>query len=85
MRQLSAGQSAGHEQTRSNIGSATNDCQRCTLCRIDVAHSQALGIRMALDGQHFADDHACKRRCRGGSFLDFEPDHREPLCERVAR
>jgi hypothetical protein len=78
-RQHGAGLGANGFHACTHIRRAADDIEQGARADIDLAHVQAVRIRMAHDFDHFSDDHVGKRRRDGLDFFDFEAGHRQQV------
>ena len=76
-RQLGADERAGHADARAGVGRAADDGEQLRTARIDLAHAQAVGIRVGLGLLDFAHDDAGERRRGRPGLFHLQARHGE--------
>jgi hypothetical protein len=81
-----AGESDGHRLAVRHVGRAANDLARLAVADVDHADAEAIGVRVALGGEHAADDEVLQRgHAVRVDALDLGAGHRQALGELVRR
>ncbi|MCY1374092.1 hypothetical protein D9M69_614090 [compost metagenome] len=76
-RKLGADEGARHLDADTRIGRTAHDVQQGALPHVDLAHAQAIGIRVLHGFLDFADHDARERRRHRTALFDFEAAHGE--------
>ena len=83
--QLGTHQGARHLDADTGVGRAANDVQQGALPHIDLAHAQAIGVRMLHSFLDLAHDDFGEGRRHGTQFFDLQPCHGQGVGQLLRR